>query len=214
MSSSRSKPRTQVGLALAEVCDQRLPAIGHVEDARQLVDLLVQKVHVPQLIAAAIDVAGIVAGVADAGRQIAGNAQIGKVLSLGDLAVIAQQQRQLCRHEVRLLGQNPLQRGLFDGQDLDGGIRLFQLWQHLGGPEGRRGQPVLQPQHQQDLGAVLSQGHGILRRLLDGDLNAAVLQRQRILRRFGPERRGRCKTGQGRKDESGGLVHGLLPDLV
>lgn len=140
---------------------------------------------------------------AGAGREIGGDADLVEILALGDLAVWSDQARQSGGDEVWIFGEHRFESGHFDSQKLDLGIGLSELRQHLARPESGADHLVLEAEQQQDFRAVLAKPDCPLRRLLEGDLGAAVFERQGIGGRT--RQRRRCgKADHSEEAASGG----------
>ena len=83
-------------------------------------------------------------------------------------------------------------------------------------PEGRAHHPVLKSEQQHDLGAVLAEPDGALRRFLEGDLRPAIIERQGEVRRSCRKRIRQCTCGANRKrdKERFEVAHAQYPGNV
>ena len=118
---------TQVGFTFFEIGDQRLATIFDVENAGEIANFLIQPGHVPQLLPAAVHIAGSLFGGAHPRRHVAVHANGGKIFTPGDFAFRPQQQRQLGGNEIGILRQHGFQTRDFHRQGFNLRVLLSQL---------------------------------------------------------------------------------------
>ncbi|RMS79313.1 hypothetical protein ALP61_06020 [Pseudomonas savastanoi] len=183
----------QAGL---EVGNQRVAAIPHIENLRQLLDALVDGVDAERLQACAIGTDQIVLAFTVGRQDVSGYLQVMELLAGADHALFADHPLQLHGHQFRSLANHRFETGLVVGQALDLVVLRLEAWQYIVEPQGSADQSVAKAQFVKHFGAGLANGHCLGRRMRERQGRTTVFEGQRILSRRG--------EGQGGQRQAGG----------
>ncbi|RMM28651.1 hypothetical protein ALQ81_05591 [Pseudomonas syringae pv. pisi] len=198
----------QAGL---EVGDQRVAAILHIENLRQLLDALVDGLDAEWLQSCAIGTDQIVLAFAVGRQDVSRYLQVMELLAGADHALFANHPLQLHGHQFRSLADYRFETGLVVGQAFDLVVLRLEAWQYVVEPQRGADQSVAQAQFVKHFGAGLANGYSLGWRMREGQGRATVFKGQRVLSGSGEGQGGQRQAGS--ECGEAGQRHGMRSPL-